>query len=71
MKQQFTIYPAGLSGWLKLRSFLDDLQGKGRISGFRQPFLWRLKGRTRVSVEFESSEDATFAKMAWDAVSGP
>jgi hypothetical protein len=70
MKQQFTIYPAGVSGWVKLRSFLRDLEGKGRISGFRQPFWWRLKGRTRVAVEFESSEDATFARMAWAAASG-
>jgi hypothetical protein len=70
MKQQFTIYPAGLPGWVKLRSFLGDLQGNGRISEFRQPFWWRLKGRTRVSVEFESTEDATFAKTAWDAAIG-
>ena len=70
MKQQFTIYPAGLPGWMKLRSFLDDLQAKGRISGFWKPLWWRLKGRTRVSVEFESSEDATVAKAAWDAANG-
>ena len=70
MKQQFTIYPAGFPGWVKLHSFLADLQGKGRISGFQQPFWWRLKGRTRVSVEFQSNEDATVAKMAWDTESG-
>jgi hypothetical protein len=69
MKQQFTIYPAGLPGWVKLRAFLGDLQGKGRISVFQPLFWWRLKGRTRVSVEFESSEDATAAKAAWDAAS--
>jgi len=62
MRQQFTIYPAGLRGWMKLRLFLADLQGKGRISGFRQPFWWPLKGRTRVSVEFQSNEDATICK---------
>ena len=70
MKQQFTIYPTGLPGWVRLRFFLADLHRTGRITGFRQPFWWRLNGRTRVSVEFESSENATFAKTAWDAAIG-
>ena len=60
----FTVTPPGLSGMVKLGSFLDGLKRKGEI-GEWHPGRWESWRRERTTIGFDSLADAATATRHW------